>query len=1463
MKPSGRFGNLLTRRNVVKAVLAVAVLAVAVTFYWNWLSPTRIAFVNYQPISLQGISQANDNPFIRLASVDAGDVGKLARYDIVLVNGMGLRIDAGQREAIRKLADGGTPVFTSMATNPEDGISNFTVDESALVQQWLMSGGKANYRSLLSFLRRNVDGKIIFTGTPEPAVQRLSDYLYHPAVGNDGDEAEFTVVAEYERFLRDHGLYHEGAPKVVVTGQITDPTDLILALEARGTYNVYPIYSLTGVLGYVREIRPDAVVNMAHGRLGDEMVDFLKENGTLLLDPLTIMDEAGNWEDDPMGMSGGFMSQSVVMPEIDGAIRTQVVFAQERDAGGLLRPCAIGDRLEEFVATLDRYMALRSKPNGQKRLAIVYFKGPGQAKLVASGLDVVPSLYNLLLGLRSEGYDLDGLPSSLEGFRRDIEARGPIFNSFAKGDAARFMEGGDPELVTAEEYSGWVSKALAAGMAKDVDEAYGAFPGDRNALATADGRLAFARVSYGNVVLLPQPMAAEGDDEFKIVHGTDRVPPHSYIAPYLWARYAFQADALVHFGTHGSLEFTPGKQVALSARDWPDRLVGFLPHFYVYTVDNVGEAMTAKRRSYAQTLTYLTPPYRESGLRGDYAELEGALAGYSAPGSDKAAQEVKVRELARRLGLDRDLGIDASRPLSDDDIDRIGDFSGELVMEKVCPVPYVLGVPYSPEDVRSSVFSMAVDPIAYGKYNLERLQGKAGEGMDVSGKRFERRYVSWAKSVVSSLYDDPVEPSDARVADIAGITTERLEWSRELIASRNAPKGMAAMMMAMARKDSTAASGNGGQGGGMAAMMGAMGKAMAVPEARNNPVAKVMRRQARRMMSKKDPAMMLKVAKRMGASDEALGKMSKALEAMMGPAAPADSAGGTTPEAAPERPRDEVDLALAIEQVETAIRNVHRYRRLLLESPALELSGILGALSGGYTPPSPGGDPIANPNILPTGRNLFAINAEETPSEDAWARGKALAEETIKDYMKGHDGEFPRKVSYTLWSGEFIQTGGATIAQLLYMLGVEPVRDRYGRVEDLRLIDEETLGRPRIDVVAQTSGQLRDLAASRLFLISRAVRMAADAPSAKYPNYVREGVDASEGYLVERGVSPKRAREMAGRRVFGGLNGGYGSGIQGMVERGDLWDDEREVAERYMENMGAYYGDEDDWEGYSQDAFAAALTRTDVVVQPRQSNSWGALSLDHVYEFMGGMSLAVRQVTGKDPDAYFSDYRNRNHFRVQDSRQAIGVEARTKLLNPDYIEGSLRTAGSADALAEMVRNAYGWNVMKPGAVDERLWDEVYEVYVEDRHGLGVGKAMGEVNPAAMQEITATMMETARKGYWEATPEQLARIAEVHTGFVNRYGPAGTSFEADNAKLRQFIADNAGEDSRKDYLTSMRRMEQSPDGGDAGGMLMERQSTATDEGSGIKLNGIAVAVVVAVAFAGLVVLARRRRKRFRD
>lgn len=1389
----------MRNRKIILTGIAVIAMAVVLTLVWfGWFSPTKVAFVNWQISELGQISRSNDSRFVKISELPADRLDEADRYDMVFVNGMGLRITAEQRDGLRKAAEKGLHVMTVAATNPANNIVSLDSAECAAVSGYISGGGRTNYRNMLSFVRRNIDGKVFRTSEPAPPVGRTYYLLYHPDPSDpENEDLGFNSVAEYRKFLKDNGLYREDAPSVIITGQMGEPSELIRRLEETGNV-VWPVrFSRTFFQeGHADSIDVSAVINMAHGRMGDWMVDYLEEKNIPLFAPLNVNGLVEDWENDPMGMNGGFLSQSVVTPEIDGAVRPFVLFGNYvNEDDGLQYLHAIPERLGHFVSMVNNYISLSRKDNADKKVAICYFKGPGQSALTAGGMEVVPSLYNLLVRMKEEGYDVSGLPSSAEELGQLIQQRGSVFGQYAEGAMERFMRTAGPEIIDREEYSGWVRESLGEEMYAEAVEVNGDFPGTY--MATPDGNLAMARLQFGNVVLFPQPAAGMGDNDFKTVHGTDEAPPHAYIAAYLWAQYGFNADALVHFGAHGSLEFTPRKQVALSRKDWSDRLVGDLPHFYVYTISNVGEAMTAKRRSYAGIVSYLTPPFMESGVRTAYSGLTDRIREYNrllgedtpdAGALEKAS--LAVKESVLELGICRDLGLDTipGKAYTEYDIARIEAFAEELANEKMTGALYVMGEPYSAKDIRSTVLAMSTDPVAYGLYAIDKAKGRAAADAERHKSEFSRRYVAPASGIVSDILDAGVSPDDRTVCRIAGISAEDLSRSREISAALSGGGDMFSMMTGMAEvmPSSSAPS-------GMAGMMAAM-------------------------------------------------------------------FGGRK-----EFTDEEKAFASAVSEVETALRNVIRYRDALKNSPEKEMSSLMNALAGGYVSPSPGGDPVANPNTLPTGRNLYAINAEATPSEEAWEKGKQLAENTIRLYRQRHNDSIPRKVSYTLWSSEFIETEGATIAQILYMLGVEPVRDAFGRVTDLRLIPSEELGRPRIDVVVQTSGQLRDLAASRLFLISRAVKMAAEAKDDLYENQVVSGVVNTERLLVEKGLTPKDAREVSFYRVFGGVDGGYGTGIQGMVQAGDRWNDESEIAETYINNMGAYYGSEDKWEEVRQFAFEAALDRTDAVIQPRQSNTWGALSLDHVYEFMGGMNLAVRNVTGKDPDAYLSDYRNRNNVRMQEVREAIGVESRTTIFNPSYIKEKMKGgAGDADALAEVVENTYGWNVMKPQAIDDEMWDEVYDVYVKDSYGLGVRDFFEDKNPAAMQEMTAVMMESARKGLWNASETQLKDIASLHTYLIDKYRPACSGTVCDNAPLRDFIASKADAASAEKYLSGIREVREAA-AADGKGVVMQKEEidTLSRSHSNVLNNTVIAAAAVAVVVFLVIFVRKRRRQESED
>ena len=216
-------------------ILLAVLLGVAA---WNhWFSATRIAFVNYQATTLGQIARANDHARIRLASVEPSEFDRLGHYDVVLMNGMGLRITAEERAALQRAADRGLTVITTMATNPANEIISADSATLAAVKGYLSGGGRKNYRNLLVTLRRTVDGKRFDTDEPEPPVVRDLRQFYHANPSDsEAEELDFDSVEAYEAFLARHGLLKADAPRVIVTGQMGEPAELIARLEEGKVY---------------------------------------------------------------------------------------------------------------------------------------------------------------------------------------------------------------------------------------------------------------------------------------------------------------------------------------------------------------------------------------------------------------------------------------------------------------------------------------------------------------------------------------------------------------------------------------------------------------------------------------------------------------------------------------------------------------------------------------------------------------------------------------------------------------------------------------------------------------------------------------------------------------------------------------------------------------------------------------------------------------------------------------------------------------------------------------------------------------------------------------------------------------------------------------------------------------------------------------------------------------------------
>ena len=1302
----------MLRRALIAALLLTLCITTGLWAYHRYLRPFRIAVVRFSDTDWAMWEKAvASTPYsLRRFDDDVWNSMALENYNLVVIRAMGLNLTDEQINRIESARSRGTQFLMLVPTNDLARQQNkFPEDQKAVIDSYLQHGGEDNLIGLLHYAARQFGGKDV--DVPE-LIEKPQSGFFH--IG----DTLFDTLEDYESYLdKQRPDLPENAPRVALVGAFLDPHDtlnrtqidhILKTLESKGA-RVYPIFGYRNSMELLKATKPYLVIAFPHGRMtmGNRAPDILKELDCPCISALALLGSEEEWMADERGMAGNFMSQSIVTPELDGIVEPIPVTSMEPNQRNIEVRTIIRDRIEKRINLALNWLKLQRKPNSEKRIVVVYYKAPGLAALSAGGLEVAPSLFNTLKRLETEGYDLgDQMPASPEELFELIQTKGKTLGQWAIGSYEEFLEQAEPEFVPAEDYARWFRQALSEKRQKETLDLWGPIPGKQMvAQRNEKPYLVISRVRLGNVVIMPQPTVGGGgedEDEVASIHGTNQAVPHFYLGAYLWARHGFKADAIVHYGTHGSLEFTYGKSVCLSRDCWPDILIGDVPHIYPYVINNVGEAMIAKRRSNAILISHLTPPFTESSLYGELSTLHDKIHDW------ESAEDQQLREATRQtitelvgdlqLAADLDIAPEAlqSRLLDDTELDSLHNYIHQLKDQSITDGLHVIGRSFSEEQVHDTVFHML------GAEASDTVMESIGilDAPDV-------------RKVQAELLRDLVD----RVLD--GRVSEEDFFDEEVLTELRAANDSVEAVPAQVPEEAT-----------------------------TQPQVAQQSTDA----SAVDPA-------------------------------------GFWDEEGPSRVRNMANLTTA-RRFLAVLDDIRNFAMAIRQSPETELDHFVRALRGGYIPPSSGGDPIANPDSVPTGRNLYGVDAEKAPTEEAWRVGCRLADDILARQL-ATQGRYPQQVAFSLWGGEFIRGKGTNIAQILYLMGVRPVRNSRGSVYDVEVIPSEELGRPRVDVLVQTSGQFRDIAASRITLMDKAVQLVSDLEDEPHPNFVRDGTTETEMRLKQEGLSPREARDFATARIFGAANNrSYGTDIMGLVEKGDTWEDERQVADRYVENMGGIYRDGTTWGTYRKGLFEAQMQGTEVVIQPRSSNTWGPLSLDHVYEFMGGMTLAIRNKTGVDPTGYFNDLRKRGRARATTSVSAIREEARTTIWNPKFIQGMQREGASAAAsLTESVRNMYGWNVMQPSAISQDMWDETYAVFIDDKHDLAMREYFEGKNPYALQNMTSVMLETARKGYWEPSDEVLQNLAKIHVELVRDFG-AGCSYETcGNSKLQEFIEGN--------------------------------------------------------------------------
>jgi len=447
-----------------------------------------------------------------------------------------------------------------------------------------------------------------------------------------------------------------------------------------------------------------------------------------------------------------------------------------------------------------------------------------------------------------------------------------------------------------------------------------------------------------------------------------------------------------------------------------------------------------------------------------------------------------------------------------------------------------------------------------------------------------------------------------------------------------------------------------------------------------------------------------------------------------------------------------------------------------------EITKILDALEGTYITPGPSGDPIRNPDALPTGRNLYTFDDRLIPTKAAWNVGSQLAEETLKLKLE-EDGQYPEKIAFLLWSVETTRNQGVMESEIFQLLGVEPEYDEKDRVTGLKLIDSKELGRPRIDVMVTTSGLYRDVYPSKIELIDQAIKMAAAADNDTYPNYVREHSNATYQSLIAKGYSESLAYNLSASKIFCPPPGGYTPGIQEAITS-DTWEDADEIAGLYIDRMGYVYG-QDIWGEHYSDVLELNLADVDTAIFSRTSNLYGVLDHSMVAAYFGGLSMAIESVSGATPDMYINDLSS--SAEIETLNEFLSKDLRSRYLNPNWIEGMMGNGFDGtrymDSVFEVMRV---WDVTNPDLVTDDTWNEMYDTYFMDKYNTGVTEFLKSTNPYAYQSMAATALDSIRTGYWDASDEVTQSLVKEYVESVAEDGVTCCHHTCGNALLDEYV-----------------------------------------------------------------------------
>jgi len=413
-------------------------------------------------------------------------------------------------------------------------------------------------------------------------------------------------------------------------------------------------------------------------------------------------------------------------------------------------------------------------------------------------------------------------------------------------------------------------------------------------------------------------------------------------------------------------------------------------------------------------------------------------------------------------------------------------------------------------------------------------------------------------------------------------------------------------------------------------------------------------------------------------------------------------------------------------------------------------------LNGEFLMPAPGGDPIRNPDVLPTGRNMHALDPSAIPTQAAVEVSQDVVRKLLEKLQAENGGQFPESIAFTLWGTDNIKTYGESLAQVLALVGVRPVADSLGRVNKVELIPLEQLGRPRIDVVVSCSGVFRDLFINQMNLMDRGIKMAAEADEPLEMNFVRKH---AQQQAAELGVSLREAA----CRVFSNAAGSYSANVGLAIENGG-WEAEQQLQEQFLTRKGfAFNADKPGMMEQQADLFKSALKTVDVTFQNLDSSEISITDVSHYYDSDPTKVVQGLRDDRRKPMALMADTTTAN-AQVRTLAETVRLDARTKLLNPKFYEGMLSTGyEGVREIQKRLRNTMGWSATA-GEVDNFVFEDANDTFINDPE---MQKRLLDTNPNAFRDMVTTFLEANGRGYWETSEENIERLQELYAEVEDR------------------------------------------------------------------------------------------------